>query len=116
MMTHDDMLPVVPDWQAALARQQARRWFLRDCGVGLAGIALQSLLARDTAAAELNVRSVIALFPTARRVALYAIAAQSAYQAGEHGVAVRLLNEALAITPNDPALREQLDSYRAGRP
>lgn len=30
-----------------LGRLLARRWFLRDCGVGLAGIALQSLLARD---------------------------------------------------------------------
>ncbi|QDU92899.1 DUF1501 domain-containing protein [Lignipirellula cremea] len=29
-----------------------RRWFLRDCGVGLAGIALHSLLSRDGAAVE----------------------------------------------------------------
>ncbi len=35
----------------ASARLQSRRWFLRDCGVGLAGIALQSLLARDASAA-----------------------------------------------------------------
>src|SRR5690348_7628867 len=29
----------------------ARRWFLRDCGVGLGGMALASLLSRDSAAA-----------------------------------------------------------------
>jgi hypothetical protein len=34
----------------AHARQLTRRWFLRDCGVGLAGIAAHSLLAKDSAA------------------------------------------------------------------
>ncbi len=34
----------------AHARQRSRRWFLRDCGVGLAGIAAHSLLAKDSAA------------------------------------------------------------------
>jgi hypothetical protein len=33
----------------AHARQLSRRWFLRDCGVGLAGIAAHSLLAQDSA-------------------------------------------------------------------
>ena len=33
----------------AHARQLSRRWFLRDCGVGLAGIAAHSLLAKDSA-------------------------------------------------------------------
>ena len=32
----------------AHARQLSRRWFLRDCGVGLAGIAAHSLLAKDS--------------------------------------------------------------------
>jgi hypothetical protein len=36
----------------AQARLLTRRWFLRDCGVGLAGIALNSLLARDSVAAS----------------------------------------------------------------
>jgi hypothetical protein len=36
---------------AARARLLSRRWFLQDCGVGLAGIALSSLLARDARAA-----------------------------------------------------------------
>ncbi|MCY2964541.1 MAG: DUF1501 domain-containing protein [Planctomycetota bacterium] len=35
--------------QAARARLLSRRWFLRDCGVGLAGIAAQSLYAGETA-------------------------------------------------------------------
>ena len=35
----------------AHARQLSRRWFLRDCGVGLAGIAAHSLLAKDSAPA-----------------------------------------------------------------
>jgi hypothetical protein len=33
------------------AQYLSRRWFLRDCGVGLAGIAAQSLLAREAGAA-----------------------------------------------------------------
>src|SRR5688572_15201008 len=32
----------------------ARRWFLRDCGLGLGGIALHSLLANDGFAAPAN--------------------------------------------------------------
>jgi hypothetical protein len=34
------------------ARQQARRWFLRDCGLGLGSAALASLLARDGRGAD----------------------------------------------------------------
>ena len=37
------------DLRLAHARQLSRRWFLRDCGVGLAGIAAHSLLAKDSA-------------------------------------------------------------------
>jgi len=37
---------------AAQARYLSRRWFLNDCGVGLAGIAASSLLARDAAGVE----------------------------------------------------------------
>src|SRR5919106_1372760 len=32
----------------------ARRWFLRDCGVGLGGMALASLLSRDSAATSVS--------------------------------------------------------------
>lgn len=52
MMTHDAKISAVSGLQAALARQQARRWFLRDCGVGLAGMALNSFAAREAAAAS----------------------------------------------------------------
>ncbi len=38
------------EFRAAQARRLTRRWFLQDCGVGLAGVALSSLLARDASA------------------------------------------------------------------
>src|SRR4051812_19991456 len=40
----EDSFPMKSDFPAS---PLPRRWFLRDCGVGLAGIALNSLLARD---------------------------------------------------------------------
>jgi hypothetical protein len=39
------------EMRRAQARLLTRRWFLRDCGLGIAGIALNSLLARDSKAA-----------------------------------------------------------------
>ena len=45
----------------------SRRWFLRDCGLGLAGIAAHSLLAREAAAA-LPSRGVTHHAPKAKRV------------------------------------------------
>jgi hypothetical protein len=41
----------IHELQAAHATALTRRWFLRECGVGLAGIAAASLLARETRAA-----------------------------------------------------------------
>ncbi|MEN9635319.1 MAG: hypothetical protein RL077_3723 [Verrucomicrobiota bacterium] len=38
------------EFRLAQARQLSRRWFLHDCGVGLAGIALNRLLSRDAIA------------------------------------------------------------------
>ncbi|MFM9032623.1 MAG: DUF1501 domain-containing protein [Opitutaceae bacterium] len=38
------------DLRAARARLLSRRWFLQDCGVGMAGLALSSLLTRDAQA------------------------------------------------------------------
>ena len=38
------------EWASARASLIKRRWFLRDCGVGLAGIALNSLLSREATA------------------------------------------------------------------
>ncbi len=40
-----------PDFHRASAQHLSRRWFLRDCGVGLASIALARLLQRDAQAA-----------------------------------------------------------------
>ena len=41
----------IKHWQAEHARHVTRRWFLRDCGVGLGAIALQSLLSDEKSAA-----------------------------------------------------------------
>ncbi|PAW64523.1 MAG: sulfatase [Opitutia bacterium Tous-C1TDCM] len=49
----------------ASARALSRRWFLRDCGVGLAGIALNSLLAREAGAAPAAAKSPNPLAPRA---------------------------------------------------
>jgi hypothetical protein len=46
-----------------------RRWFLRDCGVGLAGIAMNSLLTREASAALQNAAPKGPHFPAkAKRV------------------------------------------------
>ena len=39
----------LPDLFAERRRFLTRRWFFRDCGVGLGAVALNSLLAQDTA-------------------------------------------------------------------
>jgi len=61
-----------PDLHAARARLLSRRWFLQECGVGLAGIALSSLLAREASAkpAKQNLLAVKAPHhpPKAKRV------------------------------------------------
>ena len=44
--------PIAPPAAVLAARARARRWFFRDCGLGLAGIAAGSLLARDAGAAN----------------------------------------------------------------
>src|SRR6516165_6861761 len=41
-----------PELRRAYGRYLSRRWFLRDCGVGLASIAAGALLADDAARAE----------------------------------------------------------------
>ena len=40
-----------PDLHRASARNLSRRWFLRECGVGLGSIALAQLMQRDAHAA-----------------------------------------------------------------
>lgn len=39
---------MIHELQNESAKLQSRRWFLRNCGVGMAGLALNSLLARET--------------------------------------------------------------------
>jgi hypothetical protein len=50
------MKPTFQDLQAAQATSLTRRWFLRECGVGLAGIAASSLLAQERPAATASTR------------------------------------------------------------
>jgi len=55
------------------ARYLKRRWFLRDCGVGLAGIALHSLLSRENVTAAESLKNPLAprkphFAPKAKRV------------------------------------------------
>ena len=42
------------DLRRASSQHISRRWFLRDCGVGLAGIALAQLLQRDARAGTVH--------------------------------------------------------------
>jgi uncharacterized protein DUF1501 len=43
---------LIQQLQSARARYLSRRWFLRDCGIGLAGIAASSLLSEECRSAE----------------------------------------------------------------
>src|SRR5579862_5155194 len=65
------MTSAMTEFQDARATLLARRWFLRECGVGLAGLAAASLMARESRAASSSprgphftpkVKSVIYLF------------------------------------------------------
>jgi len=52
-----------PQLHEARARYLSRRWFLRECGVGLAGIAASSLLAAESGSAAANSGSANPLAP-----------------------------------------------------
>src|SRR5262245_61712852 len=65
------MAPCHDDWKAEQTRYLTRRWFFRDCGVGLGSVALASLLGRHAPAGPLDpktshyapkVKNVIFLF------------------------------------------------------
>ncbi len=49
--------------RAARARLLSRRWFLQDCGVGIAGLALSSLVARDAQAKPKGPANPLAVRP-----------------------------------------------------
>ena len=62
------------EWQDARATHLKRRWFLRDCGLGLGGMALNSLLARDghaAASAAVNARPLGTHFPPKAKRVIY---------------------------------------------
>jgi hypothetical protein len=60
---------MIPELRLEAARHISRRWFLRDCGVGLGGIALASLLGNSKAASARPTAPRIPHFaPKAKRV------------------------------------------------
>lgn len=58
-----------------IAKLLCRRWFLKDCGVGLAGLAIQSLLARE--------RNVLAAKPSAVSPAMNPLAPRAPHHPGK---------------------------------
>ncbi|MFO1451785.1 MAG: DUF1501 domain-containing protein [Opitutaceae bacterium] len=95
--------------QAAAARHVSRRWFLRDCGVGLASIALSQLLTREAQAAVRN--------PLAARAAPLPVKAKRViflFQAGGPSH-LELFDNKPELTKRDGQLppAEMLKNYRA---
>ncbi len=95
--------------QAASARHVSRRWFLRDCGVGLASIALAQLLTREAQAATRN--------PLAARAAPLPVKAKRViflFQAGGPSH-LELFDNKPELTKRDGQLppADMLKNYRA---
>jgi hypothetical protein len=59
------------EWASVRARAMTRRWFLRDCGVGFAGIALNALLTRDACAAGASAKPKGPHFPARAKRVIY---------------------------------------------
>ena len=63
------------EWMAARAKLLSRRWFLRDCGIGLAGIAAHSLLAAESHAKPAATENPLAVrqphFPARAKRVIY---------------------------------------------
>ncbi len=99
----------------AHARQLSRRWFLRDCGVGLAGIAAHSLLAKDSApAAAIPAPSSTSLAPKAPHFAPKAKRVIYMFQAGAPSH-LELFDPKPELTKRDGQLppADLLKDYRA---
>ncbi|MSU48087.1 MAG: DUF1501 domain-containing protein [Opitutus sp.] len=99
------------EFRLARARQLSRRWFLRDCGVGLAGIAAHSLLARDASAAPATTNPLAAKaphFPAKAKRVIYM------FQAGAPSH-LELFDPKPELTKRDGQLppAELLKNYRA---
>jgi len=100
------------------ARILSRRWFLRDCGLGLAGIAAHSLLAREAAAkAEIAAKAPASENPLAPRQAHFPAKAKRViyiFQAGAPSH-LELFDNKPELTKHDGQLppAELLKGYRA---
>jgi hypothetical protein len=101
------MKPLASERQAARARLLQRRWFLRDCGVGLAGIAATALLAREGRAAPAAAAKGPHFAPKAKRVVYM-------FQAGAPSH-LELFDEKPELAKRDGQLppAELLKDYRA---
>ena len=99
----------------AHARQLSRRWFLRECGVGLAGIAAHSLLAKDAAPAAVTAApSSTSLAPKAPHFTPKAKRVIYMFQAGAPSH-LELFDSKPELTKRDGQLppAELLKDYRA---
>ena len=96
------------EWSAARASALTRRWFLRDCGLGLAGIAMNSLLAREASAAVQNLAIQGPHFPAKAKRVIYL------FQAGAPSQ-LELFDPKPELTKRDGKLPppELLKGYRA---
>jgi hypothetical protein len=95
-------------WASDCAKLIKRRWFLRDCGVGLAGIALNSLLAREATAALASSKPQGPHFPPKAKRVIYM------FQAGAPSH-LELFDPKPELTKRDGKLPppEPLKGYRA---
>lgn len=97
-------------WNTAQSALLKRRWFLRDCGLGLGGIALNSLLARDghAAVAPATMRPIGPHFPPKAKRVIYM------FQAGAPSH-LELFDNKPELTKRDGKLPppELLKGYRA---
>jgi hypothetical protein len=105
------------DLHAERARHLTRRWFFRDCGVGLAGAALTQLLARDSHAASAAGSASPAKNPLAPRAPHFAPKAKRViylFQAGAPSH-LELFDPKPELTKRDGQLppAELLKDYRA---
>jgi len=103
---------IAQELHAASARYLSRRWFLRDCGVGLAGLAAHSLLAEGAAAHAASAANPLAPrqphFPAKAKRVIYI------FQAGAPSH-LELFDNKPELTKHDGQLppAELLQGYRA---
>lgn len=104
----------LPDIRRAAAQNISRRWFLRECGVGLAGIALAQLLQRDALGSTVPVASPNPLAPRPPHFAPKAKRVIYLFQAGAPSH-LELFDNKPELTKRDGQLppAELLKNYRA---